>query len=159
MLVLLSASCNQQGEMEPTQGIDRIVIDQTVLAPPPAINYSDGDLSRREGKMLIYKNGAWGTLEMDIQLEDSTTVTPKGQALSKDGLKFEIVEGYFITKAGRFFDKTGAAIENIWESASKDVSTVPKEINGQLPASGENIKESTGGPVQKAKQMLEQVWH
>lgn len=135
------AACNNQADNKENADTMTMAVVTDTLPAKPVITYNEGDVSRRDGKVVVYKNGQWAPIEKDVTLEDGTTVTVKGEARSKDGKVYVIEDGYYVTRAGRFFDRTGAAIENAWDKTKEGVKNAAEATKDGVQKAGEAIKE------------------
>ena len=81
------AACNNQAENKENADTLAVNVDSVVA---PAITYTEGDVSRKDGKVVVYKNGEWAAIDKDLVLEDGTVVTVNGEAKSKDGKVYVI---------------------------------------------------------------------
>ncbi len=159
VIVILCLACNSKAKLAPVKDGGLVVIDTMVLQPPRAINYSEGDVSRRDGKVIKFTNAKWEIVETNIVLEDGTIITPNGEARGLDGKVFLVAEGSFVTKAGRFFDKTGATIEMDRKIIKEDLTNASNEVKEQVQAV-ENFKESTESSTSDpTKQVVKEVTH
>ena len=134
-------ACNNDAETK--DNADTLVVDTdtTVVVEQPVITYTEGDVSKKDGKVVVYEKGTWVPVQKDIVLEDGTVVTVSGEAKSKDGKVYVIEDGYYVTRAGRFFDRTGAAIENAWDATKEGVKNAAEATKDGLEKAGEAVKE------------------
>lgn len=152
------AACNNAADK--TDNADTLAVvtnDSTTVQTP--VTYNEGDVSRRDGKTVIYTNGQWAPVEKDVTLDDGTVVTVNGEAKSKDGKVYVIEDGYHVTKAGRFFDKTGAAIENAWDKTKEGVSNAGEAIKDGAQKTGDAIKTGAEKVADKTKEVVEDIKH
>ena len=109
---------------------------------------AEGDVKMVEGKVMIYQNGAWVAADNDVTLDDGTIVTTKGD-VKKDGKTMKMEEGQAVTKAGRFFDKAGNAIENAWDKTKEGVKDAGKAVGNAAEKAAEKTKDAFDGDDKK----------
>lgn len=117
---------------------------------------ADGDITLKEGKLMVYKNGDWIVAEKDITLDDGTVVTVKGDA-TKDGKTVTIKEGESVSKVGQFFDKTGKAVSNAWDATKEGVKDAGKAVREKAEQAGEAIKEGAKDTKEAIKEGAKKV--
>ena len=89
---------------------------------------SEGDVTRKDGKVLIMKNGVWVDIDDDVKLDNGVVIYRTGRA-TRDGKEVEIVEGEYVNRNGDFFDRTGNAIENGWDRTKEAVKEAGRDID------------------------------
>lgn len=148
------AACNNEAENKDTPDTVAVAPDTTVVVeqtPAPVITYTEGDISRRDGKTVVYQGGTWVPIEKDVVLEDGTVVTVKGEARNKAGKVYVIEDGYYVTRAGRFFDRTGAAIENAWQATKEGVKNAAEAVKDGAEKVGDHLQERHEQKVEDLK--------
>jgi hypothetical protein len=95
--------------------------ETTVYAP------ADGDVTVKDHKVMVMKNGEWVEAKEDIKL-DNGVVVHRDRTVKKDGKKVQIEDGVVVNKEGNFFDKTGHAIDNAWDATKDGVKKAGNEI-------------------------------
>lgn len=103
----------------------------TVVTDAPPTTYSaytpaEGDVTYRDKKVMVYRNGAWVESNDDVKLDDGIVVYRSG-VVKKDDKEVELEEGIVVNKEGDFFDRTGKAMENMWSDIKKGASKVKEE--------------------------------
>jgi hypothetical protein len=131
-----AVACNSTSGNAETSD-DTVVISEVDTLPvaPAAPEFAEGDVIKKDGKLVVYTNGAWVPVEKDIVLDNGVTVKTSGEIVDKKGNKVVLEEGERVTKAGVFFDRAGAAIDNAWDATKRGVS---------------NAADATGNAVEKA---------
>jgi hypothetical protein len=105
----------------------------TVIETPPAPSTTtayvpaDGDVTVKNDKVLVMRNGEWVETKEDVKLDNGVVVYRSGKA-KKDGREIEVEDGVVINKEGDFFDRTGQAIENAWDDAKAGVKKAGDKI-------------------------------
>ncbi len=138
------AACNNDANNNENADSLALTPDTAVAVettPAPTITYNEGDISRRDGRVSTYQNGNWVPVEKDVVLDDGTVVTVNGEARNKDGRVYVIEDGYYVTRAGRFFDRTGAAIENAWEATKEGVSNAAEAVKDGANKVGDHLQQ------------------
>lgn len=149
------AACNNNAENKDGDDTLAVVTDTAVVVEqvpvPTQPTYTEGDVSRRDGKVVVYNNGNWVPVEKDIVLDDGTTVTAKGEAKNKEGKVYVIEDGYYVTRAGRFFDRTGQAINNAWDATKEGVKNAAEAVKEGAENVGDHLKERHDQKVEDLK--------
>ncbi len=101
---------------------------------------ADGDLTWKESKLYVYKNGEWVLVDKDITLADGTVITVKGE-VKKGDKTIQLKEGEKVTTVGEFIDNTGKKIDNAWEKTKEGVSNAAENVKEGAKETGEKIKE------------------
>lgn len=92
-----------------------------------AYSPTEGDITRRDGKVMIMRNGQWVEADNDVRMDNGATVNRDGRVL-RDGRERELGEGETVNSSGEFFDRTGRAIENAWEDTKQGVKKAGDKI-------------------------------
>ena len=117
--ILFLASCNNEKK-------DATTTNETT-ATTKTYTASEGDVSYRGGKVVVYRNNAWVDADNDITLDNGVTIRRTGRIV-KDNEEYERDEGVVVTSRGDFWDKTGNAIEDGWEGVKKAFRKVKAEV-------------------------------
>jgi len=94
---------------------------------------SEGDVSYRNGKVVVYRNNAWVDADNDITVDNGIIVRRNGRVV-KDNEEYELEEGVVVTKKGDFWDKAGNAIENGWGGIKSAFRKVKAEVKDAVDA-------------------------
>ena len=138
-------ACNDT--QSPSINEDTRDTSSTVIeTPPPASTDNtympaEGDVTYRDRKVLVMKNGAWVEAEDDVKLDNGVVVYRTGKA-KKDGKEIVIEEGVVINREGNFFDKTGRAIENAWDATKDGVKKAGSEIEKGAEKAGDKVNDA-----------------
>ncbi len=111
---------------------------------------ADGDLTWKESKLYVYKNGEWVLVDKDITLADGTIITVNGE-VKKGDKTINLKEGEKVTTVGEFIDNTGKKIENAWDATKEGVSDAADKVKEGAKETGEKIKEG----AQKAGEKID----
>lgn len=118
---------------ESTPAINEDTRDNTTVneTPPPAAEATyvpgEGDVTYRDSKVHVMRNGAWVEATDDVKLENGVVINKNGKVV-KDGKDVKLEEGVVVTKEGNFFDKAGQKIENAWDDTKDGVKKAGNEI-------------------------------
>ncbi|RYZ22438.1 MAG: hypothetical protein EOO16_09130 [Chitinophagaceae bacterium] len=102
---------------------------------------SEGDVSRSNGKVVVYRNGQWTSTTSDVRLDNGATVNSNGR-ITYNGQDRDLEEGEHVTKAGRFFDKAGNGIENAWDATKSGVKKGAKAVGNAAEKVGSKVKDA-----------------
>ncbi len=97
---------------------------------------SEGDVTYKGGKVMVYRNNAWVDADDDIRFDNGIVVRRTGRVV-KDNDEYELEEGVVVTRKGDFFDRAGNAIEDGWEGVKKGFRKVKEEVKDVLTPDNE----------------------
>ena len=115
--------------------------------PPPAVVAyvpADGDVTYKDQKLMVMKNGEWVEAKEDVKLDNGVVIYRNGK-VKKDGKEVEIEDGYIVNKEGNFFDKTGNAIENAWDNTKEGAKKAGNEIEKGAKKAGDKVEDALPG--------------
>ncbi|MBZ4192095.1 DUF6799 domain-containing protein [Niabella beijingensis] len=154
LVVAAFAACNnpetQTAETTPDSSGAPVVTVDTTVAPPPTVQYVDGDVILKEGKVFVYTNGNWVAADKEIKLDNGTVITPAGE-VKKDGKVVTLQEGEYVNKTGNFFDRTGNAVENAWDRTKEGVSKGAEATKEGVEKAAEKTKAGVEKGVEATK--------
>lgn len=102
---------------------------------------TEGDVSYRDGRVMVWRNNAWVDADNDMTLDDGTVVRKNGRIV-RNGEERELEDGAVVTKTGRFFDKAGNAIENGWEGLKKGTKEAAEEVKDGFNKAKDGVKDA-----------------
>ena len=88
---------------------------------------SEGDVTKRDGKVMVWHDGEWKEADNDVHLSNGVVVNRKGEVIKEDKVVV-LDDGEVVNKSGRFFDKAGNAIDDAWDATKKGVKKVGEEV-------------------------------
>jgi len=88
---------------------------------------SEGDVTRRDGKVMIWHDGEWKEADSDVHLSNGIIVNRRGEVVKGDKV-IVLDDGEVVDKSGRFFDKAGNAIDDAWDATKKGVKKAGEEV-------------------------------
>jgi hypothetical protein len=94
---------------------------------PSTYKASDGDVSYRNGKVVVWRDNDWVETDEDVKLENGTIVRRNGE-VERDGKVVVLKDGEVVDRTGRFFDRAGNAIENAWQDVKEGAKDVKDEV-------------------------------
>jgi hypothetical protein len=118
--ILFLVACNNENK-------DATKTNETTTTTTRTYSASEGDVSYRNGKVVVYRNNAWVDADDDITLDNGIVVRKTGRVV-KDNDEYELDEGVVVTKKGDFWDKAGNVIEDGWEGVKKGFRKVKQEV-------------------------------
>ena len=101
---------------------------------------SDGDVSYRNGKVVVWRNGEWVESNEDVTLDNGVVVRRTGR-VERNGEVVELEDGEVVTRTGRFFDKAGNAIEDAWDATKKGARKAGDAIEKGANKVGDEVKD------------------
>ena len=88
---------------------------------------ANGDVTYRDGKVLVWRNNEWVETNDDVSLDNGVVVKRNGEVVRNDDVVV-LKDGEVVNKSGNFFDKAGNAIEDAWHGAKKGVKKAGEEV-------------------------------
>ena len=99
---------------------------------------AEGDVTYRDDKVNVWRNGAWVETDEDVKLDNGAVVYKDGR-VKKDDKEIELEDGEVVNKTGNFFDKTGRAIEKGWDDVKEGVKEMGNDIEKGANKAGEKV--------------------
>ena len=92
-------------------------------------NYTarDGDVTYRENKVRVMRNGEWVNADNDVKLDNDVVVYKHGR-IKKDNREVELKDGEIVNRTGDLFDRSGNAIENAWDATKEGAKDAGRAI-------------------------------
>jgi predicted small secreted protein len=88
---------------------------------------SEGDVTYRNNRVLVMRNGEWVETNEDVTLDNGVLVRRNGRAV-RNNQEVEMEDGEVVTRSGNFFDRTGQAIEDGWDATKRGVKKAGQKI-------------------------------
>lgn len=101
---------------------------------------ADGDVIYRNNQLLVWRGDDWVIVEKDVTLENGVIIYRNGE-VKKEGKTVKLKDGEVVTSVGKFFNKTGDAINDAWGSTKKGVN----DAGNALDKAAKDIKKSVEG--------------
>jgi hypothetical protein len=143
-------ACNDQKKTETTTTVNSDTMTTAVDTTTNAINNTttvttytpaEGDVAYRDGKLMVYRNNAYVEADKDVTLDDGIVVRRNGE-VTRNGVVVKMEDGETVSKTGRFFNKTGAAIDDAWDATKRGVSKAAKAVGKGAKKVGEEVKDA-----------------
>ena len=119
------AACNDAADDTTVETRDTTTMTTTNTAN--AYTASEGDVTYRNNKVLVMRNGEWVETNEDVTLDNGVVIKRNGRAV-RNNEEIELEDGEVVTRTGNFFDKTGQAIENAWDATKRGVKKAGQKI-------------------------------
>ena len=101
--------------------------DTATISTNTTYTASEGDVSYRNGKVVVYRNNEWVETDKDVNLDNGVVVRRNGR-VERNGKTVELREGETVDRTGRFFDKAGNAIEDAWDATKRGAKKAKEEV-------------------------------
>lgn len=111
--------------------------DKTDTSTHAAYAPSEGDVTSRNGKVMVWRDGEWKEADADVHLDNGVVVNRKGEVIKEDKVVV-LDDGEVVDRSGRFFDKAGNAIEDAWDATKKGVKKAGEEVKDVFRDDGDN---------------------
>lgn len=118
---------------------DTTTTNKTDTSSHAAYAPSEGDVSYRGGKVMVWRNGEWEEAENDVHLSNGIVVNRKGEVIKEDKVVV-LDDGEVVDRSGRFFDKAGNAIDDAWDATKKGVKKAGEEVKDIFSDDNDNTK-------------------
>ena len=129
--VLLVACNDDAGTDTTTVDTDTTTTTTTTTTTNEAYSPGEGDVTYREKKVRVYRNGEWVESDNDVTLDNGVVVRHDGTVV-RDGDERRLEDGEVVNRTGQFFDKAGNAIENAWDATKRGVKKAANEVEEEV---------------------------
>jgi hypothetical protein len=130
-IVAILLSCNSKTE----------TTTKTDTSSNAAYAPSEGDVTKRNGEVMVWHDGEWKPADNDVHLNEGVVVNRKGEVIKGDKV-IVLNDGEVVNKSGRFFDKAGNAIDNAWDATKKGVKKVGEEVKDVFNGDDKDTKKA-----------------
>jgi hypothetical protein len=117
--------------------------DEAPISSPSTTNDaytpSEGDVTYRENKVRVYRDGDWKESDNEVELENGAIVHEDGRIV-KENKEVELEDGEVVTRTGNFFDRTGKAIEKGWEDIKQGAREMGKDVEKGAKKAGDKVE-------------------
>ncbi len=124
--------------------------DTTTMTTTRSYTAADGNVSYRNEKLMVYKNGNWVESDKDVTLDNGIVGSRKGE-VRRDKDVVVINDGEVLDRSGNFWDKTGNAIEDGWDATKRGVKNAANAIEKGAKKVGEETKDVFNDDDKKKK--------
>lgn len=135
-------ACNDSATVETTVDPDSSKMTTPVTAPetPPPVAYTpvEGDVSYRNGKVMVWRNNTWTESKEDVTLDNGVVVRRNGE-VRRDKDVVVLRDGEVVSRTGKFFDNAGNAIDDAWDATKKGV----RKTGDAIEKGAKKVKEET----------------
>lgn len=127
------AACSEQksneSTMVTTDSSTEVTMDKMDNTTTTTTTYTpaDGDISYTNGKVMVWRNNAYIEADNDVTLDDNIVVKRNGEA-TRNGVVIKLEDGERVSKTGRFFNRTGEAIEDGWDATKRGAKKVGEKV-------------------------------
>ena len=109
----------------------------TTTTTTGAYTPTEGDVTYRNGKVMVWRNGDYVESDKDVTLDNGITVRRNGE-VRRDDKVVVLEEGETVSRTGNFFNKAGEAVEDGWDATKKGA----KKAAGAVKEAGKNVGEA-----------------
>ena len=120
-------SCNSENKETTSTTINSDTTENAAASNTTTYAPGEGDVSYRNGKVVVWRNNDWVETDEDVTLNDGVVVRRNGEVKRGDDI-VKLEEGETVDRSGRFFDKAGNAIEDAWDATKKGVKKAGEEV-------------------------------
>ena len=105
---------------------------------------ANGDVIFKNNQLMVWRRNEWVKVDKEVRLDNGVIIYENGE-VKKEGKVVKLEDGEVVTSVGKFFNKTGDAINDAWGSTKKGV----KKVGEALDKAGKDIKETVDGDKNK----------
>jgi hypothetical protein len=147
------AACNDEASTTVTNKDTVSTIDTTTsldnnVTTTTSYTATDGDVSYRNKKLYVWRNGAWVESNEDVKLDNGVVVYRDGR-VTRDGKVVRLEDSVVVNRSGNFFDRTGHAIDNAWDATKEGVKDAGKAIGNAAEKAAHKVKDAVDGDKDK----------
>lgn len=147
-LVALLSACNDKTDENTVVTDDTLGPVTTTEAPVTTTETvavhkytpTEGDVTYRNNQLMVWRGNDWVKVEKNVTMDNGVVVYQNGE-VKKEGKIVKLEDGEVVTSVGEFFNKTGDAINDAWNSTKKGV----KKTGDAIDKAAKDIKESVDG--------------
>lgn len=139
-VVALLASCDSSVQTDTVVDKDTVGPVTTEKVVTKTYTPAEGDVTYRNKTVLVWRGGDWVEADKDVTLDNGVIIYRNGD-VKKEGKTVHLEDGEVVTSVGEFFDETGKAIEDAWNSTKKGV----KKLGDGMEKAAKDVKESVDG--------------
>jgi hypothetical protein len=136
----LAACNNDKTDNARVDTEDTTTTTKTTTTTSAAYAPAEGDVTYRNNKVMVMRNGEWVEADRDVKLENDVVVYRNGKA-RKGEVEIELEEGEVVDRSGNVFDKTGRAIENAWDATKEGVKDAGRAVGNAAEKVGKEAKD------------------
>jgi hypothetical protein len=136
----LAACNNAETDNATVDTEDTTTTTKTTTTTSAAYAPAEGDVTYREKKVMIWRNGQWIEADEDVRMDNGVVVYRTGK-VKKGEKEIELEEGEVVDRSGNIFDKTGRAIENAWGATKEGVKDAGRAVGNAAEKVGKEAKD------------------
>ncbi len=130
-------ACNSSGTNDNTT-VSTDSTTNTMMASTTTYTPSEGDVTYRNDKLMVYKGNQWEEADNDQTVGNGVVVHTNGVVNQGDKTD-TLTDGQVVSHTGTFFDKTGHAIKDAWTSTKKGVGEAGEAVGKAAGEAGEAV--------------------
>lgn len=139
-VVALLASCDSSVQTDTVVDKDTVGPVTTEKVVTKTYTPAEGDVTYRNKTILVWRDGNWVEADKDVTLDNGVVVYKNGE-VKKDDKTVRLEDGEVVNRTGEFFDETGQAISDAWDSTKRGV----KKAGEAMEKAAKDVKESVDG--------------
>jgi len=141
-------ACNNEADTttETTTTADSNAAANVETTEPSSGAYTpvEGDVSYRESKVMVMRNGAWVEADQDVKFDNGVTVYRNGR-VERNDMEIELREGEIVNRTGDFFDRSGVAIGNAWDATKEGAKDAGRAVKKTAKKIGQKVEDAVDG--------------
>jgi hypothetical protein len=102
---------------------------------------AEGDVTRRDGKVMVMRNGQWVAADKDVNMDNGVVVRRNGR-VTREGKEIELEDGEVVNRTGNFFDRTGRTLEKGWDRTKEGAKEMGKDIRDATRKAGDKVEDA-----------------
>jgi len=133
-------ACNDADTDRTSVDTDTTITTTTTSTATTTYTPAEGDVSYRDGKVVVWRNNDWVVSDKDVTLDNGVVVRRNGE-VRRDNDVVVLRDGEVVNRTGKFFDKAGNAIEDGWDATKKGAKKAGEAIEKGAKKVGEETKD------------------
>lgn len=99
----------------------------------------EGDVTRRNGKVMVMRNGEWVEADKDVRMDNGVVIYRDGRVV-RNGQEVRLEDEEVVDRTGNFFDRTGRALEKGWDKTKEGAKEVGRDVRDATRKAGDKIE-------------------
>jgi hypothetical protein len=106
-----------------------------------AYKAEDGDVTFRDGKLMVMKDGDWKQADESLKLKNGAVVYTDGRVVN-DEKEITLQDGEMVNEEGDVFDRAGNAIKSAWKDTKEGVKEAGREIEKGTKKAADKVEDA-----------------
>lgn len=144
-VALVFVACSGRNDTDAGERTTTTTTSTTTTDERSVYTPTEGDVTVREGKVMVMRNGNWIEADQDVRLENDVIVVTRERKVRRDNVEVDLNEGEVVNRSGNFFDRSGRAIENAWAETKQGAREAGREVKEAANEVGKEAEDAVDG--------------